>query len=205
MPKIRISLKGTHLYTVELGLDKTGIGSDPSNKVHIDGSTVTDFHAEIYSSSDGFCVRPLKVGFPIVVNEEFVTTKHLLQNGDRVLIGKHHIDFQDEPAKKAGKSSSSPPKEEPIPQFRSFQGSFQVMNGKQLGVVIPLKTGVTQIGKEATGMVIVTRVNEGYLISAGSQNVKLTINGFVPENEKTMLSDGDIVRVNNSLLLFFQR
>lgn len=201
MPKLSITFKGLPLQTVEIKPGETGIGRDPSNAVCIDSLAVADFHADIRSGPESYVIRPLQAGYPVIVNKHAIT-EHVLADGDHILIGKHSLYFT---AERASDGFSGPMETRPVAPFRPFEGSFQVMNGKQIGMVIPLKATVTQIGKESTGMVIVTRGSEGYVIAAGSDNVRLTINGQALEHRESVLSDGDIVRINNSLLQFFQR
>lgn len=201
MPKLSITFKGLPLQTVELKPGETGIGRDTSNTICIDSLAVADFHADIRSGPEGYVIRPLQAGYPITVNKHSVT-EHLLADGDHILIGKHSLYFTEE---RTADGFGDSVETRPVAPFRPFEGSFQVMNGKQIGMVIPLRATVTQIGKESTGMVIVTRGSEGYVIAAGSDNVRVTINGQALKNRESALSDGDIVRINSSLLQFFQR
>jgi pSer/pThr/pTyr-binding forkhead associated (FHA) protein len=201
MSKLSITFKGLPLQTVDLNVGNTGIGRNPANRVHIDSLAIADFHAVLKPVAKGYVLQALQPGFPVLVNDKPVAER-LLQDGDHILVGKHSLYY----------SESRPVTEiEPeqdkknTAQFRPFEGSFQVMSGKQIGMVIPLKATVTQIGKEASGMVIVTRQEGGYEISVGSPNVRVTINGLSIEEHHGLLADGDIVRVNNSLLQFFQK
>lgn len=200
MPKLSITFKDVLLQTFELHHGETGIGRDASNAVCIDSLAIADFHASIRSSPEGYIIRALQDQYPVIVNETSIT-EHLLTRGDHILIGKHSLYFSDE---LTAYDLSAPMEKGAAGEFRLFEGSFQVMNGKQIGMVIPLKAPVTRIGKESTGVVIVSRNNKGYVIAAGSENVRVTINGQSLEHRESVLTHGDIVRINNSLLQFFQ-
>jgi hypothetical protein len=201
MSKLSVTFKGLPLQTIQIKPGETGIGRDPSNEVHIDSLAIADFHAEIRSTPEGDFIRALQLGFPVIINRRPVT-EHLLADGDHIVLGKHSLFYAE---------TETPQVVEDVqdrrlpPLFRPFESSFQVMNGKQIGMVIPLKATVTQIGKEATGMVIVTRTNNGHVIEAGSENVRVTINGQPLQNREATLVDGDIVRINSSLLQYFQK
>ena len=157
MSKLSITFKGLPLQTVDLNVGNTGIGRNPANRVHIDSLAIADFHAVLKPVAKCYVLQALQPGFPVLVNDKPVAER-LLQDGDHILVGKHSLYY----------SESRPVTEiEPeqdkknTAQFRPFEGSFQVMSGKQIGMVIPLKATVTQIGKEASGMVIVTRQEGG--------------------------------------------
>jgi hypothetical protein len=202
MSKLSITFKGLRLQTIDIKLGETGIGRDPSNQVHIDSLAIADFHAKIRSTPEGDFIRTLQLDYPVIVNEHPIT-EHLLDDGDHILIGKHSLYYTE--GRPSYELDDVPERKSPLP-FRPFEGSFQIMNGKQIGMVIPLKATVTQIGKETTGMVIVTRNSDGYVIASGSDNVRVTINGHtLEEKREAILIDGDIVRINSSLLQFFQR
>lgn len=201
MAKLSITFKGMPLQSIDLRKSETTIGRDPSNDVQIDSLAIADFHAVIRSTPEGCIIQRLQAGFPVLVNKKAVT-EELLADGDIILIGKHSVHFNEQ-----GQSLPKPdelPTRTPTAEFRPFEGSFQVMNGKHIGMVIPLKATVTQMGKDS-GMVIVTKGDEGYTISASSREILLTINGEPVEQGEAALVDGDIVRINSSLLQFFQR
>jgi pSer/pThr/pTyr-binding forkhead associated (FHA) protein len=202
MPRLTIVFKDIPLESIDLESGKTSIGRDPSNTVRIDSLAIADFHAEIRSTPKGYIIRQLNAGFPIYINNKQPVAEEVLHDGDHILIGKHSMYFSEEGAHtEVGENEES----NPAAHFRPFEGSFQVMNGKQIGMVIPLKNNVTHIGKESSGMVIVTRGNEGYTISPGSSDVLLTINGHAVDQGEAPLADGDIIRINSSLLQFFQK
>jgi hypothetical protein len=200
MPKLTLTFKDIPLQSVELGSGETGIGSDPSNALYIDSLAIAAFHAVVQSTPVGYVIRQLEANFPVYLNGRQVS-EELLSDGDHVLIGKHGLHFTNQPS--VAKVNDDHERRPPA-YSQTFEGSFQVMNGKQIGMLIPLKNSVTRIGKEASGMVIVSKGEESYVIAPGSDDLLLTINGR-PVKEEAFLSDGDTVRINSSLLRFFQR
>jgi hypothetical protein len=200
MPRLTLTFKEIPLQSVELESGEIGIGSNPSNALYIDSPAIAPFHATVQSTPVGYVIRQLEADFPIYLNNRQVS-EELLSNGDHVLIGKHGLHFTDQPSD----AKTNENRERKPPSYsQTFEGSFQVMNGKQIGMLIPLKNSVTRIGKEASGMVIVTKGEDNYVIAPGSDDLLLTINGR-PVKEEAPLSDGDTVRINSSLLRFFQR
>jgi hypothetical protein len=212
MAKLTITFKGKPLQSLSLGTGEIGIGSDPSNTLHIDSLAVAPNHAIVTGAPQkGYLIQAINDDFPIIVNEAKIS-EHRLKHGDRIHIGKHMLYFTDEQRFATNGPQTQPdevelaepasPKPHPLP---FFEGSFQVMNGKQIGLVIPLKKAVTRIGKQDSGMLIVTRNKSGYEASPGGGNTRLTINGIPLETDSSPLRDGDVVKLNNTLLLFFQR
>lgn len=200
MSRLTLTFKEIPLQSVELGPGEIGIGSDPSNALYIDSPAIAPFHAVVQSTPVGYVIRQLEVNFPIYLNDRQVS-EELLSDGDHVLIGKHGLHFTDQPS--IAKANENHERRSPS-YSQTFEGSFQVMNGKQIGMLIPLKNNVTRIGKETSGMVIVTKGEDNYVIAPGSDDLLLTINGR-PVKEEAPLNDGDTVRINSSLLRFFQR
>ena len=203
MAKLSITFKGMPLQAVELRKGETRIGRDPANDVAIDSLAIADFHAVIRHTPDGFYIEQLQAGFPLVLNQKQVT-EDLLQDGDIIQIGKHSLYFSEQ-VRSVPQPDELLPDRKPTAEFRPFEGSFQVMNGKHIGMVIPLKATVTQMGKDGSGQVIVTKGGEGYTIAAGSSHVLLTINGQPVTDGDAQLTDGDMVRINSTLLQFFQK
>lgn len=209
MPRLTISFKEIPLQSVDLELGENGIGRDPSNAVHIDSLAVADFHAIILASPQSYVLKKKSPEHALSVNDEAVTEEKDLHNGDVISIGKHSLLFTHLAEKAPSPESAEPAKPNHTaaarPRFKPLEGNFQIMNGKRIGMVIPLKGAVTQIGKEPSGMVKVSRSDEGYTITAGSEEVLLTINGLPVAGADAPLSDGDIVRINSALLQFFHK
>lgn len=210
MPRLTISFKEIPLQSVDLELGENGIGRDPSNPVHIDSLAVADFHAVILASPQSYVLKKKSANHPLSVNEEAVIEERELHNGDVISIGKHNLLFTHLAEKALPPETGEPAKPKPIPvsttppRFKPLEGNFQIMNGKRIGMVIPLKGAVTQIGKEPAG-ITVNRSDEGFTITAGSEAVLLTINGLPVTEAEAPLQDGDIVRVNGALLQFFHK
>lgn len=202
MAKLSITFKGMPLQSIELRRGETSIGRDPSNDVHIDSLAIADFHAIIRYTPEGYYIQQLQTGFPILLNTKPVT-EEILQDGDIIVLGKHSLYFSEQA--RSFPQLDELPDRTPTQEYRAFEGSFQVMNGKHIGMVIPLKANVTQMGKGGSGLVIVTKGEDGYTITPGSSQVLLTINGHPVTAGEARLADGDMVRINSALLQFFQK
>ncbi|MGX2040395.1 FHA domain-containing protein [Methylocaldum sp. MU1018] len=205
MAKLTLTFKGKSLQAITLGPGETGIGRDPSNALHIDSLAVAPQHAVIESASEQHLIRETDSGFPVFVNDKKVA-EHVLDHGDRITIGKHVIFYAKEEVFRAEREPDSEPDRGvwTDADAKFFNGSLQVLNGRQIGLVIPLKKALVRLGKEGSGVVIIAKRKNGYFISPLADGTTLTVNDRPVTDQPFLLNDGDIVKVNDSLMQFFQ-
>ncbi|HYE37812.1 FHA domain-containing protein [Methylocaldum sp.] len=205
MAKLTLTFKGKPLQAITLRPGEIGIGRDPSNTLHIDSLAVAPRHAVIESTSERTIIREIDRDFPLFVNDKKVA-EHVLSHRDRIAIGKHVIFFtKDEvfrPGEQADYESEREVSAEADAKF--FNGSLQVLNGRQIGLVIPLKKALVRLGKEGSGVVIIAKRKNGYFISPLADGTSLTVNDEPAKDQAVLLNNGDIVKVNDSLMQFFQ-
>lgn len=91
MPRLILKFEDQILKEYVLGLRAT-IGRLPDNTVIIDNAAVSGHHACIFRDGDDFILEDLHSMNHTYVNEKHVS-RHTLQNGDVVLIGKHKLVF----------------------------------------------------------------------------------------------------------------
>jgi pSer/pThr/pTyr-binding forkhead associated (FHA) protein len=92
MPKLMLQFEGQVLKEILVGQTVT-IGRSPGNNVFIDNPAVSSRHARVIREGDGFVLEDLHSTNGTFVNEQRVT-RHPLQHGDVVLVGKHELVFQ---------------------------------------------------------------------------------------------------------------
>lgn len=91
MPTLTLQFESNTLKEYEVGLSLT-IGRLPDNTVIIDNPAVSGHHACVFRDGDHFVVEDLHSTNGTFVNEKRVT-RHRLEDGDRVLVGKHKLVF----------------------------------------------------------------------------------------------------------------
>jgi pSer/pThr/pTyr-binding forkhead associated (FHA) protein len=209
MAKLTLTFKGKRLQTISLDAGSASIGRDPSNALQIDSLAVAPQHAVVVSTPEGRVIRSLRDDLPLLFQGRRIT-EHKLSHGDYVAIGKHTLLYTEDEFNPDVTgiriTESNDPEGNELSNFHrsSFEGSFQVMNGKQIGLVIPLKKALTRLGREGAGVAVVAKRKEGFFISPLAEETHLTVNGAPVNDEAVLLNDGDIVKINNSLLQFFQ-
>jgi pSer/pThr/pTyr-binding forkhead associated (FHA) protein len=91
MPKLTLQFEGTALreYIVD---GSVTIGRLPDNGVIVDNPAVSGHHARVFREGDRVILEDLKSTNGTFVNGRPVT-RHVLQHGDEVLVGKHQLVF----------------------------------------------------------------------------------------------------------------
>lgn len=209
MPKLTVYFKDKEIesFTFEEGLIR--IGRDETNEIIIDSLAIAPVHAVIALRDGAATIRPLQSEFPITVNGA-KTTEGVLNDNDIIALGKHHVLFKNsnsvgvfKPFAEANENDSPPAKllfgvEPELPN-----GNFQIMDGENIGKIIPIKKTMVQLGRPGQGIVVVTRKKEGYFVSTLENKGSLTVNGESIGNKIVKLSNNDILGINDKSLQFF--
>ena len=90
MPKLMLKFESTVLREVPVGGRAVMIGRAPDNDIAIDNLAVSNYHARVYTEAGRLVVEDLDSLNGTFVNEMRVE-RATLQDGDSILIGKHHI------------------------------------------------------------------------------------------------------------------
>lgn len=100
-PKIVLSLNGSVVSEVNLDKEVTTIGRKAVNDIQIDNLAVSGSHAKILALGNDCFLEDLESTNGTYVNGDRVT-KYVLKHGDKVMIGKHELLYQNEAAASAG-------------------------------------------------------------------------------------------------------
>ncbi len=95
MAKLYLTFDGRPLKEFTLSHGVITIGRLPDNLVQIDNLAVSGHHAKVYWDSEGYVLEDTGSTNGTYVNETRVG-KHQLKDGDKILIGKHTLEFADE-------------------------------------------------------------------------------------------------------------
>lgn len=205
MAKLTLTFRGKSLQAITLKPGEIGIGRDPSNLLHIDSLAVAPQHAVVESTPEQHVIREVDSRFPVFVNDKKVV-EHALNHGDRITVGKHVLFYiKDDTFRSEGQAEPDPePEVWTDTDAKFFDGSLQVLNGRQIGLLIPLKKSLVRLGKEGAGVVIIAKRKNGYFISPLAEGTLLTVNDNPVKDQAVLLSDGDLIKINDSLMQFFQ-
>ncbi len=208
MVKLTLTFKGRTLQSHSLDAWPFTIGREIANDLQIDSLAVAPRHASIEEVDGAIVVRQLDENFPLIVNG-VRTEEHPLKQGDCIGIGKHQLFFSEEndkSAKKPERKAEAQNGAAAKPQASGHlpgEASLQVMRGKNIGLVIPLRRAMTRIGGEESGSAVIAHRKDGYFLSAlAAESVKL--NGVDILEESVLLRHGDTLKIGTNLLQFFQ-
>jgi hypothetical protein len=95
MAKLYLTFEGRPLKEFTLSHGAVTIGRLPDNLVQVDNLAVSGHHAKVSWSFERYVLEDLGSTNGTYVNEQRVT-KHDLKDGDKILIGKHTLEFADE-------------------------------------------------------------------------------------------------------------
>ncbi len=182
------------------------IGRDETNDVAIDSLAVAPAHAAIIIHNDASTIKQLNDSFPLIVNGQKIK-ETTLADKDTITIGKHDIVYNTTEA-----ASFQQPEELVFEEGKHFDGdddtqlqaaSLQVLNGSNIGKILPLKKAMTRLGSSGNGVVVISKKRDGYFITSLENTGKITINNVALDNSYVKLNDNDTLAINNVSLQFF--
>jgi pSer/pThr/pTyr-binding forkhead associated (FHA) protein len=92
MAKLVLSFNGAVVSEHELDKETITIGRKPHNDIHIDNLAVSSNHAKILTILNDSFIEDLDSTNGTYINGEKVT-KHAIQNGETIVIGKHELKY----------------------------------------------------------------------------------------------------------------
>lgn len=212
MAKLTLTFKGKMLHAQTLVDGTFTIGRDDTNDLQIDSLAVAPKHASVSVAGREKVVRQLDPDYPLIINGNPIS-EHPLAHGDRIGVGKHEIYFSDnDKAPAVGMPLKHPASPEETKDatphakqhgFVSVEASLQVLRGKNIGVVIPLRRAMTRLGTESSGSAVIVHRKEGYFLSALVADNNVKVNGQPIKEESAHLKHGDVLKVGDNTLQFF--
>lgn len=187
-------VRGTYPFT-----DGTVIiGSDPTSDIVITGADVAPLHAAIQFGRGASVLRQGDGNFPVTLNGQ-PTREHLLKDGDRIGIGGYMLFYVEEPG---NDNDAPPPNQNPQQTGEAF---LQWMSGANIGRILPLRSGLTQVGKPGQdGAAVIAKRHDGYFFSAIDQDGAVKINREPVSHNTIPLNHGDLIEVGKQKLQFFR-
>ena len=95
MAKLYLTFEGRPLKEFTLSHGVVTIGRLPDNLVQVDNLAVSGHHAKVYWHFEHYVVEDINSTNGTYVNDQRIT-RHDLADGDKILIGKHTLEFADE-------------------------------------------------------------------------------------------------------------
>ncbi|MDD2724913.1 MAG: FHA domain-containing protein [Methylovulum sp.] len=201
--------KAIDSYLFEKGV--VHIGREETNDLTIDSLAVAPAHAAIITRDHICTVKQLNENFPLIVNGKKVKECDL-NNNDTITIGKHDIVYNTtesidpEPPQETENFDYSKTNTVMFDMDQELSlppANLQVLNGANIGKVLPIKKSMTRLGNAGSGVVVISKRKDAYYISALEKKGTLKINELDLEDSNIKLSNNDIIVINQTSLQFF--
>jgi predicted component of type VI protein secretion system len=207
MARLTLTFKGRTLQVIPIEAAGVSIGRDPENTLPIDSLAVALRHAVVSAEQDGYILRPIDPKFAVFVNGQKIS-EHWLNNGDTIAIGKHQLIFLDDAKDWEASVTAAREQPEAVVEMQPAvnvqqEASLQVLRGKNIGLVIPLRKAMTRLGAEESGSAVIARRKDGYFLSTLVASDNVFINDIAISEESVKLHHGDILKVGPHHLQFF--
>ena len=228
MAKLVMKFKGQIIDHIELTQGDMKIGRRASCDIFLDNLAISGEHANLFTIGEDSFVQDLNSTNGTYVNNKKIT-KHHLQSGDEITIGKHTFvyfaDDEVQPPKTEDfaktviidPNSSNPELAAakldsladtiamaPKKDKDTRQGAIFVLSGANSGKRIELVKTITNLGKTGKVAGTIKRESDGYTLGPSNAIDPPKLNGRpLRENEQVPLKNGDIIEVAGTRLQFY--
>lgn len=209
MAKLSIFFKGKAIQTHVFESGVVHIGRDETNDITIDSLAVAKAHAAIILRDDGSTIKQLNDDFPLVINGSKVK-ECVLNNNDKISLGKHDILFNSAETNILPATVDNHIKKDVEllnlqinSQLNNNSANLQIMNGSNIGKILPLKKAMTRLGHSGSGIVAISKRKDGYFISALEESDSILVNNKPIQDASLKLKHNDVIVVDNTALQFF--
>ena len=83
------------------------------------------------------------------------------------------------------------------------EANLQILSGKHIGRVIPIKKSMTKLGHSGSGIAIISRRKDGFFISALESSPSMKVNNSEIGENTIKLNKDDIVELNDVSMMFY--
>lgn len=182
------------------------IGRDETNDLMIDSLAIAPAHAAVIVNDSESIIKQLNMDFPLIINGKRLK-EATLNNGDNIILGKHRILYSSSESIAPTPSSQEPENKALKQEISDFaqipDANFQIMSGTHIGRLIPLKKTMTRLGRNGSGIVIVSRRKEGYYASLLEVDERIKINNIPLADRTVLLKNNDVLLVESVSMQFF--
>jgi len=209
MAKFTVFFKDKPIHSSIFESGNVHIGRDETNDLAVDSLAIAPAHAVVVLRNATPLIKQLNSDFPLIING--VQHKETaLQDGDTITIGKHRIVYSstEKFASTSSATHAKEPENEKLNQELNNrvnlpEANLQVMGGKHIGRLVSLKKTMTRLGREGSGIIVITRRKEGYFISMLEVNNDIKINGTELADQTLLLKNDDMLIIDKIPMQFF--
>lgn len=210
MLKLTLSFKGRPLRVHSTADPRLVVGRDPGCDLVIDSLAVAPRHLALQMVEGRVVLAALTATHPVLRNG--VRVAHaLLEDGDRVLVGKHTLSLSaggeappQQPRATLGGTRIVPKSSPPGPE-KAVEAYLQVQSGRHLGKILTLDRAVNRLRRIGGTEVMVIRRDGGYVLSRlGEANRVYVGRDQVLGDQEVPLTPGVVIEIDGVRCQFFQ-
>ena len=218
MAQLTLFFKEKPIDTFLLDEKPVTIGRDSKNTFVIDSLAIAPEQLVITIEGDHYVIESCSEQFPCQLNGEAIKRTRL-HHEDKISLKKHKLIFSEttinnldllpisETTEAKQKTEHTETVKKPSIKKRShhsFTANLQIINGRDIGLVIPLTRPVTEIplGKNKNIPAIIVKRNNGYYLSRLTDSFKISIDGAELESDQ-QLNDGELIKIDEHQFSYF--
>lgn len=231
MAKLVLTLEGDFLAEFPLDKQRLIIGRRPSCDIRLENLAISGEHAAVLAEDGVFYIEDNRSTNGTLVNGRAIT-RHQLQDGDRIGLGRHQIEYLEEdlaadrgfektvlvmPAirEMMAEAAEKHAAEEPVGQHadgRAVNGAaglqpaglakVKVLNVASPGRELVIRKTLTTLGKSGVQVAVITKRPNGYFLSHVEGDGRPILNGAAVGLQAQLLADGDIIELAGVRMLF---
>lgn len=231
MAKLIYSLDGAFLGDFALDKERITIGRRPGNDIHIDNLAISGQHAAITLIGKDAFLEDLGSTNGTLVNGKPVS-KHILQNGDVIELGKYQLKFISEapvagvggqedfektmiirpgamkpaaPAATTAEPAAFVATAKPAADAAASGpiAKLQVLNGASQGKELALTKALTTLGKPGVQVAVITKRPQGYFVTHVEGDTYPSVNGQSVGAQAHLLNDHDVLELAGIKMEFY--
>ncbi len=201
MAKFTIFFKGKVIDTAFLESGALHIGREESNDIQLNSLSVAPAHAAIIKKDNAYVIKQLNEQYPVLVNGEAIK-EAVLSGNDKIILGKYTLVYVS--GETVNQAEVDDSEDDVLGQLVKDEhcADFQILDGPNIGRMIPLKKALTRIGNNGTGVIAVARRKDGFYVSALEEDLSIMINNQPLGSRMVRLSTNDTVLLNSVTLKF---
>ena len=202
MPQLIASVEGVEIKHVYLQKDRTTLGRNNDNDIVLDNLVVSGHHCafELRGLADVF-IEDLRSTNGTYINGKMVK-RQKLNDGEVISIGNFRIQYLAASEQPSGFSETMAMKVDADGMPAATHGVFRVLTGSSAGLEMPVVKAVTTFGKPGVSVVAVSHRRDGYYVAHLDGASEPTLNGEPIGSRPVMLSDGDILELASTRMVF---
>lgn len=231
MAKLVLTLEGDFLAEFPLDEVRLSIGRRPNCDIRLENLAISGEHAFVVSEGGEFYLEDNQSTNGTLVNGRAIT-RHLLQDGDMIGLGRHQIEYREEDlatergfektvlvmpviksmlAEAGGRSVADDASNDQASETDKQLGNEQeplgmakvkVLNGASQGREVELRKTLTTLGRSGVQVAVITRRGRGYFLAHVEGEGRPVLNGNAVGMQAQVLAHGDIIELAGIRMLF---